>query len=132
MSKKEYKQQWREASKKTHKRVELNLPIAEYEAFLAVANSLETKRKVSALIAEMAIHCRDNVSVSELGQSTKELESLNEKLQDINITIRGIGNNINQIARNSNIYQEVDKKMFFDNLKALNTNINDFVNGNIK
>lgn len=124
MSKKEYKQQWREASKKTHKRVELNLPIFEYEAFLAIVESQNKKQNVSALIAEMAINYRDN--------KTKIPENLEDSLKEINIAIRGIGNNINQIARNSNIYQEVDKKMFFDNLKELNIRVNDFVNGEMK
>jgi hypothetical protein len=124
MSKKEYYQQWREASKKTHKRVELNLPISEYEAFLAIVESQNKKQNVSALIAEMAINYRDN--------KTTIPESLEDSLKEINIAIRGIGNNINQIARNSNIYQEVDKKMFFDNLKELNLRVNDFVKREIK
>ncbi len=123
MDRKEYHKARKNYIKTTHKRVELQLSLKDYEAFEKLAKA-EGHKTPNKLIANMAIAYRD--TKFHVPASTQN--SLNE----LSLLVRNIANNINQIAHSANIFKEVDSNAVFNHLRDLDNKVTDFVKGKLK
>ena len=97
-SRKEYFKERRESRKYTHKRVEVSLTIEEYQAFEKIAR--KENSSVSKVVKNMAIAYRDTRYFVP--------KEIIESLSEFSRIMRGVATNINQIARTSNTFQNID------------------------
>ena len=120
-SRSEYFKNRREQRKNTHKRVEISLTMDEYRAFEKIAYKEDIS--VSKVISNMAIAYRDTRYFVP--------KEVTESLSEFSRIIRGIANNINQIARTSNTFQNIDQNVLFQHLKSLDDKVQDYVKGKL-
>lgn len=122
MSQKEYQKQQRLARKSTHRRVEIQLTLAEHRAFDRIAKREDIS--INTLVKNMATAYRDSqyFMPAQLKTSVDKLALL----------IRNIANNLNQIAHSSNVFHQADKKRVFEHLAELDQNFKDFIKGKLK
>ena len=121
MSRKEYQKKVKQQRKSTHRRVELQLTIAEYKAFEKLAKKENTS--VNTLVKNMATAYRDtNYFVPS---------ELKESLNQFSWLVRNIADNINQIAHRANLFEDIDEQMVFTHLAELDKQVKDFIKAKV-
>ncbi len=122
MDRSAYQKQKKQERKSTHKRIEIQLTLKEYQAFKRAADS--ECISVNSLIKNMAVAYRDTAYFvpGELQQSLDTVARL----------IRNIADNINQLSHSANIFHSVDENTVFQHLADLDKQVRDFVSGKIK
>ncbi len=112
-----YQKQVKRERKSTHKRIEIQLTLKEYQAFKRAAEREGTS--VNLLVKNMAVAYRDTQHFvpHELKQSLYSLAKL----------IRNIADNINQMSHSANLFKDVDEKRVFQHLAQLDKEVRDFV-----
>ncbi len=108
--------------KSTHKRIEIQLTLKEYQAFKRAAKKEGTT--VNNLIKNMAIAYRDT--------SYFVPAELKQSLDGVGMLIRNIANNINQMAHSANIFHDVDANRVFQHLADLDKQVQDFIHNKIR
>lgn len=108
--------------KSTHKRIEIQLTLPEYQAFKRAAKKEGTT--VNHLIKNMAIAYRDTEYFIPA--------DLKKSLDNFGMLIRNIANNINQMAHSANIFQDVDANRVFQHLADLDKQVQDFIHHKIR
>jgi len=103
MSQKEYQKQHKQARKSTHRRVEVQLTLAEYRAFERIAKSEGVS--TNTLVKNMAIAYRDSHYFMP--------KQLQESVDKLSLLIRNIANNLNQMAHSANVFHQVDESTVF-------------------
>jgi len=117
---KEYKKEYA----KTHKRLDIYLPLEEYEEFKKIAVELGYGNKVGKVVKEFAI--------SRKQKSYIYPPELKEKLEENTFLLRNVANNINQMAHLSNtVKQMVDEYRIFDHLKKMEDIIKTYAHNEI-
>lgn len=121
MTEKEQQKQVKQQRKLTHRRVEIELIIAQYKAFEKTAK----KEKVTPnkLIKNMAIAYHD----TKYFMPTELKESLNQ----LSWLIRNIADNVNQIAHRANLFKDIDEKAVFQHLADLDKEIKAFIQSKV-
>lgn len=115
---KEYFRKKKAEYRKEHKRVELQLSNQEYRQWQTIAK--REKLSVNQVIKQMATAYKDN--------SYFIPTETNEKLSKIALLIRNIANNINQMAKHSNIFSRmVHNQRVMARLKEMEKGIADLV-----
>ena len=95
---------------KTHKRVELYIPLTEFKTFQRLAKKEDMTP--NRLILSYAIAYRDHQQLVP--------KALKKRLDEHNFLIRNMANNLNQIAHSSNIFHDAEKQNILKNLQQLN------------
>ncbi len=118
----EYQKRKKLERKSTHKRVEIQLTLAEYRAFVRIAKNEDMS--TNSLIKKMAIAYRDKVYFvpNELQASVNKLSLL----------IRNIANNLNQMAHSANVFKRVDENRVFQHLVSLDEQVQAFVKNELQ
>ena len=122
MDRSEYQKRKKRERKSTHKRVEIQLTLREYQAFKRVAQQEGTT--VNHLIKNMAIAYRDTEYFVPA--------DLKQSLDKLGMLIRNIANNINQMAHSANIFRDVDANHVFQHLADLDKQVQDFIHHKIR
>ncbi len=112
----------KEERKSTHRRVEIQLTLKEYQAFKRAAKREGTT--VNHLIKNMAIAYRDT--------SYFVPAELKQSLDGVGMLIRNIAHNINQMAHSTNIFHDVDANRVFQYLADLDKQVQDFIHNKIR
>ena len=122
MNKKEYQKHEKQKRKSTHKRVEIQLTIAEHRAFERIAKreGISTNR----LVKNMAIAYHDSQYFMPA--------QLQASVDKLSLLIRNIANNLNQMAHSANVFKQVDETIVFQHLAKLDEQVQEFVKGKIK
>lgn len=115
-NRKSYQKAYKQKYKKGHKSVNVTLTLAEYKRLNQLAKQQQTKP--TTLLKELSFAQMDKQAVYPT--------ELIELLQEHNRLVRSIANNLNQMARSANIFNEVDKKTVFDHLRQLHLQIEKF------
>lgn len=122
MSQKEYQQQQKRARKTTHRRIELQLTLAEHRAFERIAK--QEGVSVNTLIKNMATAYRDSHYFMPA--------QLQASVDKLSLLIRNIANNLNQMAHSANVFHQVDANTVFKHLAQLDKQVQDFVKNKLK
>ena len=122
MDRQSYLKQKKQERKSTHKRVELQLSVREYQRFERAAKKEGVS--VNQLITNMAVAYRDSRYFIP--------HEIKTALDTTSRLIRNIANNINQIAHRANLFEDVDEKLVFDHLAKLDQDIKQFVEGKLQ
>jgi len=118
---KSYFKEYKKDYLKSNKRVEVYLPLSEYEAFQKIAKEQGYGNKVGKVVKEFALDYRKN--------RYKYPPELKENLDNLTFLLRNVANNINQMAHLSNsTKQVVDDYKIFEHLKQMEDSINRYVN----
>jgi len=112
----------REQRKNTHKRVELQLTIKEYNEFLKIAK--QENLTTSKVIKNMAVAYKDSKYYVP--------DSIKQSLSKVSFLIRNIANNLNQMSHSANVLGGVDRNAVFGHLQQLDKTVSDFVKGKIQ
>jgi hypothetical protein len=122
MNQKEYQKQKKSERKATHRRVEVQLTLAEYRAFDRIAKREGVSTNL--LVKNMATAYRDSqyFMPAELQKSVDKLSLL----------IRYIANNLNQMAHSANVFKRVDENVVFQHLANMDAQVQEFVKGKLK
>lgn len=117
---KEYKKDYLQKNK----RVEVYLPLDEYEAFKKIAEEQGYGGKVGKVVKEFALDYRQN--------RYKYPPELKENLDNLTFLIRNVANNINQMAHLSNATKQVvDDYKIFEYLKQMEDSIKKYINAKV-
>ena len=122
MDRQSYLKQKKQERKSTHKRVELQLSVREYQRFERIAKKEGVS--VNQLVTNMAVAYRDSRYFIP--------HEIKTALDTTSRLIRNIANNINQIAHRANLFEDIDEKMVFDHLAKLDQDIKQFVEGKLQ
>ncbi len=112
-----YQKQVKHERKSTHKRVEIQLTLKEYQAFKRAADREGTS--VNRLIKNMAVAYHDTQHFMP--------QELKQSLDNVGKLIRNIADNINQMSHSANLFKDVDSNRVFQHLAQLDKIVHDFV-----
>ena len=97
----------RKERKLTHKRVELQLTIQEYNDFKKIAEK-------EGLSPSMVIK---NMSIAYKDSKYYIPHSVQESLNKLSFLVRNIANNLNQMSHSANVFGDIDRDIVFKHLK---------------
>ncbi|CAG37857.1 hypothetical protein [Desulfotalea psychrophila] len=122
MSRKKYLQEYQKEYRKEKKQVTLTLTLTEYNYFKTIADKEDIK--VTSLIKAMAL--------SQLGKTFYFPKEILKRIDEFIFIIRNIANNLNQIARHSNIIKNViNENSVLSLIKNLETEVKRFIKSKI-
>ena len=122
MDRKEYQKQQKQVRKSTHKRIEIQLTLAEYRAFDRIAKREGVS--TNQLVKNMAIAYRDSQYFMPA--------QLQDSVDKLSLLIRNIANNLNQMAHSANLFRQVDENTVFQHLAQLDRDVQEFIKGKLK